>query len=56
MFKVTDWPGFRVTGGVIPDAVNNEPVTEMLETVTGAVPVEVKTTGCEAVCPTVTLP
>ena len=34
-----------VTGAVSPDAVNNEPATEMLEMVSGAVPVEVNTTG-----------
>lgn len=49
-------PGLSVTGAVTPDAVKSDPATEMPEIVTGAVPVEVKTTGCEDVCPTVTLP
>jgi hypothetical protein len=54
--NVALWPGFSVKGAVTPDAVKSDPAMEMPEIVTGAVPVEVKTTGCEAVCPTVTLP
>ncbi|MFZ0745002.1 MAG: hypothetical protein WAM85_11385 [Terracidiphilus sp.] len=54
--NVAVWPGFRVKGAATPDSVNSEPATEMAEIVTGAVPVEVKTTGSLDVCPTITLP
>ena len=45
-----------VVGAVNPDAVNNEPATEIPEIVTGAVPVAVTTTGFVPYCPTATLP
>lgn len=54
--SVLVWPGLRVWGAVIPDAVNREPATEMPEIVTGAVPVDVKVTVFVIVCPTVTSP
>lgn len=49
-------PGFRVTGALIPEAVNSDPATEIDEIVTAAVPVEVSVTDCLAVCPTITFP
>ena len=45
MVNVALWPGFSVKGVVIPDAVKRDPAIEMPEIVTGAVPVEVNTTG-----------
>jgi len=45
-----------VAGGVSPETVNNEPATEILEIVTGAVPVAVRTNGFVAYCPTVSVP
>jgi hypothetical protein len=56
MFNVTAWPGARVTGGMTPDAENNEPAMETPEMVTGAVPLEVRMRGSVADCPTATLP
>jgi hypothetical protein len=50
------FPGFKVTGGVIPTAPNREPATEIDEIVTGAVPEELTVTDLVAVVPTGTLP
>ena len=55
-FSVAVCPGFKVIGVVMPVAENNDPATEMPETVTGALPVEDKVTLCETVCPTRMLP
>ncbi len=49
-------PGFRVTGAVIPEAVNSDPATKIDEIVTAPVPVAVRVTACLAVCPTITFP
>ena len=45
-----------MVGAVNPDVVNSDPATEILEIVTGAVPVAVRTTGFVPYCPTATLP
>jgi hypothetical protein len=55
-FSVVFCPGVRVTGVVMPEAVNSDPATEIDEIVTAAVPVAVSVTDCLAVCPTVTFP
>ena len=47
-FSVAVWPGFRVVGTGTPDAENNDPATEIPEMVTGALPVELKVTDCDA--------
>ena len=44
--SVATWPGFNVTGKVLPEIVKPVPVTAAALTVTGAVPVEVKVTDC----------
>lgn len=49
-------PGFKVSGVTNPVAPNREPATESAETVTGAVPEEVRVTDCVPVLPTETLP
>lgn len=49
-------PGLSVTGTVTPAAVNNDPTTVIPEIVTGAVPVELRITDWDAVCPVATLP
>ena len=54
--SVTIWLGFNVIGNVAPDAVNPVPVNAAELMVTGAVPVEVKVTGCVDAVLTVTLP
>ena len=55
--SVACWPGFNVTGKVAPEIAKPAPVTATALTVTGAVPVEVKVTGCGvAVVFTTTLP
>jgi hypothetical protein len=54
--RVSVWPGFKVTGNVGPESVNPVPLNVPEFTVTGAVPVEVKVTGCVDVVFTVTLP
>jgi len=54
--RVTDWFGFKVTGKVAPDMVKPEPVSGAELIVTGAVPVEVRVTGCVEAVLTVTLP
>ena len=54
--SVTDWFGFKVTGKVAPDTVKPLPVSVSELTVTGAVPVEVRVTGCFDEVFTVTLP
>src|SRR5258708_36806398 len=51
----TVWPGFKVTGVVIPVTPNREPATEIVEIVTGAVPEEVTVTGFVTMVPTETL-
>jgi hypothetical protein len=43
--SVACWPGFNVTGKVLPEIAKPAPVTATALTVTGAVPVEVKVTG-----------
>jgi hypothetical protein len=45
-FSVTDWLGFKVTGNVAPDMVKPVPVSAAELIVTGAIPVEVRVTGC----------
>ena len=45
-FRVTDWPGFKVTGKVAPETVKPVPVNAVELTVTGAVPLELSVTGC----------
>jgi hypothetical protein len=45
-FRVTDCPGFKVTGKVVPDTVKSIPVSLAELMVTGVVPVEVSVTGC----------
>jgi hypothetical protein len=55
-FSVTAWPGFNVAGNVGPDTVKPAPVTAAVLIVTGAVPVEVKVTGCVAGVLTTTSP
>lgn len=52
----TDCPEVKVRGSVTPDHVNNEPTIDIPETVTGAVPVELSVTVCDAVWPATTLP
>ena len=47
-FRVTDCPGFKVTGKVAPDKVKPVPVNVAELMVTGAVPVEFSVTGCVA--------
>jgi hypothetical protein len=54
--SVTIWFGFKVIGNVAPDTVNAVPVNAAELMVTGAVPVEVKVTGCVDAVLTVTLP
>jgi hydrogenase/urease accessory protein HupE len=54
--SVTIWLGFNVIGNVAPDTVNPVPVNAAELMVTGAVPVEVKVTGCVDAVLTVTLP
>ena len=49
-------PGFNVAGTFTEDAVNPAPLTATEFTVTGAVPLELKTTVCEAEPFTVTFP
>lgn len=49
-------PGLSVAGTVIPEAPNKDPATEIPDIVTGVVPVELRITDCEAVCPVATLP
>jgi hypothetical protein len=53
---VAVFPGFKVTGVVIPDAPKTEPATEIEEIVSGAVPEEVTATVALDVVPTATLP
>ncbi len=55
-FRVTDWLGFKVTGNVAPDTVKPLPVSVPELMVTGAVPVEVRVTGCFDEVLIVTLP
>jgi hypothetical protein len=45
-FRVTDCLGFKVTGNVAPDILNPFPLSVPELIVTGAVPVEVRVTGC----------
>ena len=45
-FRVTDRPGFKVSGNVAPDTVKPVPVKVDELMVTGAVPVEVSVTDC----------
>jgi hypothetical protein len=47
--KLAVCPGFRVNGKVIPEAENNDPTTERLEIVTGALPVELRVIDCVTV-------
>jgi hypothetical protein len=49
-------PGFKVSGVEIPVAPNKEPTIEIDETVTGAVPEEIKVTACVPARPTETFP
>ena len=46
-FCVSDWPGFKVTGSVAPKTEKPLPLTFTELTVTGAVPVKLRTTGCD---------
>ena len=46
MYKVAVWPGFRVTGKLMPEIVKPEPVTLPALMVSGAVPEEVTVTDC----------
>lgn len=55
-FSAAVWPGFRVTGKVIPDRLKPEPVTVAEFTVTADVPVEVRVIDCVAVVLRVTSP
>jgi hypothetical protein len=55
-FSVTDWFGFKVTGNVAPDIVKPVPVSAAELMVTGAIPVEVRVTGCVDAVFTDTLP
>ena len=55
-FSVTDWLGFKVTGNVAPDMVKPVPVSAAELIVTGAIPVEVRVTGCVDAVFTDTLP
>jgi hypothetical protein len=56
--RVSDavWPGFNVSGVVIPEAEKSEPTTDNPEMVTGAFPLEVSVTVWVATLPTVTVP
>jgi hypothetical protein len=45
-FRVTDCPGFKVTGNVAPETVKPVPVNADELMVTGAVPLELSVTGC----------
>jgi hypothetical protein len=56
MLSVTDWFGFKVIGNVAPDIAKLLPVSAPELIVTGAVPVEVRVTGCFDEVFTVTLP
>jgi hypothetical protein len=47
-FKVAVWPGFKVSGGVIPDMVNPVPVIVAELMVTDEPPEEVSVTDCVA--------
>jgi hypothetical protein len=49
-------PGLRVAGTLIPAALKSEPATERPETVTGAVPVELRVMVWVALCPVWTFP
>ena len=42
--KLAVWPGFKVRGKLAPDSLNPVPLTVAELTVTGAVPVEDKST------------
>ena len=55
-FSAAVWPGFSVIGVVTPVAENNDPATEMLEMVTGALPVELSVIACDAFWPTLIFP
>jgi hypothetical protein len=50
------WPGFSVTGNVVPGNVKPEPVSVAELMVTGKSPIDVKTISCVAVAPTATSP
>lgn len=54
--SVAVWPGFSVNGAATPEVEKADPVFEIPEIVTGAVPVEESVSDCDAVCPTLTLP
>jgi len=54
--NVTAWPGFSVTGRLLPTIVKPAPVMVAELTVTGAVPVEVNVNDCVVAALTVTLP
>jgi hypothetical protein len=55
-FSVNDWPGFNVAGNVAPETLKPGPLGVAESMVTGAVPVEVKVTGCVDGVFTVTFP
>src|SRR4051794_18771278 len=54
--NVRDWPGFSVTGKVIPETVKSLPVRDADAAVTGAVPLDVSVSDAEAALFTATLP
>jgi hypothetical protein len=55
-FRLSAWPGFKVTGNEDPDTEKPVPDASAEFTVTAAVPLEVKVTVCVAWVFTVTLP
>ena len=55
-FRVTDWPGFKVTGKVAPEIVKPVPVNAAELIVTAAVPLELSVTGSVVGVFNVTLP
>jgi hypothetical protein len=56
MFSVAAWPGFNVTGKVLPEIAKPAPVSVAPLIVTATVPVEVKVTDCVAGVLTTTSP
>lgn len=48
ILSVADWPGFSVTGGLIPEMLKPVPVTVTALMVSAAVPDEVSVTCCVA--------
>jgi hypothetical protein len=57
ILRIAAWPGFNVTGKLIPDTVKPAPIRVTPLIVTGTAPVDAMVTGCGvAVVFTVTLP